>query len=90
MKMADRLKHYGDLAAVDPESSTAVLICHQQAEAPRHPRPVNLMPGTADPECEACEGDAGVCTLHGPNWRLCPHAGPASANVAQQPWPDAR
>ena len=90
MKMSERLERYGDLATLDPESRRAALVRRQQAEAPRHPRPINLMPGIADPECVACEEDAVVCTLHDANWRLCPHAGPASRNVMQQPWPEPR
>ena len=90
MKMADRMSHFGNLAPLDPESRKAAIIRRLQAKAPRHPSPINLMPGTAAPDCEACGGDAKVCTLDGPNWRLCPHAGPAAAGVMQQPRPWAR
>lgn len=90
MKMADRLRRFENLAPVELESSKAALIRRWQERAPRHPRPINLMPGTADPECEACEGDATVCTLQGPSWRLCPHAGPTPSSAVLRPWPEAR
>lgn len=89
MRMDERLRAYGDLEGLDPESRDAAVVRRLQTRAPRHPQPRNLLPGKPDPECTACAGDAAVCPLGGVNWRLCPHTSATSPPITA-PWPHSR
>lgn len=91
LKMPEWLERYGDLNKLDPDSPEAHAVKRRQAEALKHPIPMHIGVGEADPDCEGCEGDINVCPLRGRNWRLCPHSGPAIAyGQRQEPWPQSQ